>query len=103
MLAATRSEISTNTSGVAGVAAACRDLMGAASLLPRAEYANGPAFFGRRPREPAARRLPVIVHNNWIAGFEAKRARFESHGLWLVGSPDHGDHRCRLGPSALAV
>ena len=58
-------------------------------LLPRQKYPNGNAFFLRHPPKT---KLPVIVHNNWIAGGEMKRQRFEEHGLWLV--KDDGSNAC---------
>ena len=54
-------------------------------VLPRDEYPNGASYFVRR-KWPAA--LPVIVHNNWLAGYKKKRARFERHGMWLLGPND---------------
>ena len=54
-------------------------------VLPRDEYPNGASYFVRR-KWPAA--LPVIVHNNWLAGYKKKRARFERHGMWLLGPGD---------------
>ena len=51
--------------------------------LPRALYPNGAAYFDRGIR-PADGQLPYIVHNNWISGLSAKRARFERHAMWLA-------------------
>ena len=74
-------------------------------ILPRARYPNGNAYFGFVDRmvqvSPGSMREllelggtgddiyaaaglppPVIVHNNWLAGFEAKRQRFVDHGMW---------------------
>lgn len=68
-------------------------------ILPRELYPNGNAYFMRRvwPRarsrgSRASRRttLPVIVHNNWIAGFEAKKQRFAEHGMWLLSDSGAG-------------
>ena len=56
-------------------------------VLPREQYPNGQSYFVQRPPSSKRRKeRPVIVHNNWIAGFEAKRERFESHGLWFLGA-----------------
>jgi len=57
------------------------------TVLPRQDYPNGNAFFVRHP----PRSMPVIVHNNWLAGYEAKRERFVQHGLWLL---DEGGAAC---------
>ena len=50
-------------------------------LQPRALYANGNAYFVHADW-PSASELPVLVHNNWLAGFDAKRQRFVDHGMW---------------------
>jgi hypothetical protein len=53
-------------------------------ILPRELYPNGRAYFERQIW-PSRRRQPVIVHNNWIAGFGPKVERFRQGGLWLLG------------------
>ena len=70
-------------------------------VLPRDEYPNGASYFVRR-KWPAA--LPVIVHNNWLAGYKKKRARFERHGMWLLGPatrPTASRRRSRRRPGAV--
>ena len=62
-------------------------------LLPRALYANGNAYFVHADW-PSAGKLPVLVHNNWLAGFEAKRQRFVDHGMWWAAPS--GSARGRL-------
>ncbi|CAM6128967.1 unnamed protein product [Calypogeia fissa] len=44
---------------------------------------------------------PVVIHNNWMVGYEAKLDRFRSYGLWRVAAEDmaelldaDGGHRC---------
>ena len=58
-------------------------------LLDRTSYPNGNAFFLRGVRTRGAS-PPVLVHNNWIAGYEPKVARFKQHGLWLVAPTSAG-------------
>ena len=53
-------------------------------ILPRALYPNGNAYFARGLRPTTTALGPVIIHNNWLAGFEAKRQRFVAHGMWYV-------------------
>ena len=69
------------------------------ALLPCAQFPNGARYASpawRRaqlahPQAPQQDRGPVLVHNNWIKGHPAKRARFSEWGLWRVnttgGSP----------------
>ena len=57
-------------------------------ILSRDDYANGQAYFAaaartRKPSSSARRWPPTIVHNNWIAGYDAKKQRFEAFGLWF--------------------
>lgn len=65
------------------------------AVLDRALYPNGASFFTRGLRPPPPQ-TPVIVHNNWLRGAEAKRARFERHGLWLLadGEQPRAPPRC---------
>ena len=69
-------------------------------VLPRELYPNGNAYFARRIWPRSSRALPIIIHNNWLAGAEAKRQRFIDHGLWFVKetkerSLDHAGHMSR--------
>ena len=79
------------------------------ALLPCAQFPNGARYASpawRRaqlthpqlahpqlahPQAPQQDQGPVLVHNNWIKGHAAKRARFREWGLWRVnatgGSP----------------
>ena len=61
--------------------------------LPRELYPNGATFFSRGMRPPSAA-LPYAVHNNWIAGFEAKRRRFEEHAMWLTRTTPETPYTC---------
>ncbi len=71
-------------------------------LLPRKSYPNGATYFARRK----CAKMPVIVHNNWLAGLDAKIERFESHGLWLLpparaaGGGAEGDAVARAAAAA---
>ena len=79
-------------------------------VLPRELYPNGNAYFARRIWPRSSRALPIIIHNNWLAGAEAKRQRFIDHGLWFVKetkerSLDHAGHtsRHREAPACIAA
>ena len=48
-------------------------------LLPSSLFPSGNRYF----RSTASVETPSIVHNNFIIGKEAKKARFERHGLWF--------------------
>ena len=61
--------------------------------LPRELYPNGATFFSRGMRPPPAT-LPYAIHNNWIAGFEAKRRRFEEHAMWLTRTTPETPYTC---------
>ena len=61
--------------------------------LPRELYPNGATFFSRGVR-PHSAALPYAVHNNWIAGFEAKRRRFEEHAMWLTRTTPETPYTC---------
>ena len=65
--------------------------------LPRALYPNGASYFDRGVRPATRGERPYIVHNNWISGLAPKRARFERHAMWLVGS-DGTDSQCVYPP-----
>ena len=50
--------------------------------LPIGRYPNGQMYFS--DMDTKARARVFVVHNNWIAGHDAKLARFKQHKLWLV-------------------
>jgi rhamnogalacturonan II specific xylosyltransferase len=47
------------------------------------EFPNGQVYFEQYTRD-AQRDRAVVVHNDFVMGFDAKTARFEKHGLWNV-------------------
>ncbi len=56
-------------------------------ILPRARYPNGNAYFVTQKSQHGSSKA-VIVHNNWLAGFEAKKERFVAHGMWYLRDAD---------------
>ena len=50
-------------------------------LLPCDLFPNGYRY-ASDPWRRAQRRAPLLVHNNWIKGHEAKVARFRKWGMW---------------------
>ncbi|CAM6089038.1 unnamed protein product [Calypogeia fissa] len=71
-------------------------------LLDTLLFPNGRLFFEYElPQSENVR--PVVVHNNWLVGYESKLKRFRRFGLWRVAAandtarPDvdeGGGHRC---------
>ena len=53
-------------------------------LMPCDLFPNGYRYASEAWRS-AQRRTPLLVHNNWIVGHEAKLGRFRSWGMWLGG------------------
>ena len=51
-------------------------------LLDPALFHNGGNYFARQWPSPAALGHALLVHNNWADGFDAKRFRFQSAGMW---------------------
>jgi Nucleotide-diphospho-sugar transferase/Polysaccharide biosynthesis len=47
------------------------------------EFPNGQVYF-EQYRGDAQRDRVVVVHNDFVMGFDVKKARFEKHGLWNV-------------------
>jgi Nucleotide-diphospho-sugar transferase/Polysaccharide biosynthesis len=47
------------------------------------EFPNGQVYFEQYTRD-AQRDRAVVVHNDFVMGFDVKKARFEKHGLWNV-------------------
>ena len=59
-------------------------------LLPCDLFPNGYRYASEAWRA-AQRRRPLLVHNNWIVGHDAKLQRFRSWRMWLAGSELDGD------------
>jgi rhamnogalacturonan II specific xylosyltransferase len=57
----------------------------AVELLPCDRFPNGYRYASSAWRAAQAphTRKPVLVHNNWIKGHEAKLARFREWGMWM--------------------
>ncbi|XP_075510788.1 UDP-D-xylose:L-fucose alpha-1,3-D-xylosyltransferase MGP4-like isoform X1 [Primulina tabacum] len=53
-------------------------------LLPQQAFPTGGLYFKNKTWVQETKGLHVIVHNNYIVGFEKKVKRFQDHGLWLV-------------------
>eukprot|EP00761_Pharyngomonas_kirbyi_P000009 gb/GECH01000009.1/.p1 GENE.gb/GECH01000009.1/~~gb/GECH01000009.1/.p1 ORF type:complete len:600 (+),score=145.33 gb/GECH01000009.1/:1-1800(+) len=52
-------------------------------ILDTAKYPNGIGYFNqRRYLYPEKYPAPLIVHNNWVVGKEAKEYRFREMGMW---------------------
>ncbi|KAK1364274.1 Glycosyltransferase [Heracleum sosnowskyi] len=53
-------------------------------LLPQAAFPTGGLYFKNRTWVKETKGMQVIIHNNYIVGFEKKIKRFKEYGLWLV-------------------
>lgn len=53
-------------------------------LLPQSAFPTGGLYFKNRTWVKETKGKHVIIHNNYIVGFEKKIARFRQFGLWLV-------------------
>ncbi|KAE8679542.1 UDP-D-xylose:L-fucose alpha-1,3-D-xylosyltransferase 1 [Hibiscus syriacus] len=53
-------------------------------LLPQAAFPTGGLYFKNNTWVQQTKGMHVIIHNNYILGFEKKIKRFRDHGLWLV-------------------
>ncbi|XP_039069214.1 UDP-D-xylose:L-fucose alpha-1,3-D-xylosyltransferase MGP4-like [Hibiscus syriacus] len=53
-------------------------------LLPQAAFPTGGLYFKNKTWVQQTRGMHVIIHNNYILGFEKKTKLFRDHGLWLV-------------------
>ncbi|KAK2995817.1 hypothetical protein RJ640_006156 [Escallonia rubra] len=53
-------------------------------LLPQAAFPTGGLFFKNQTWVQETKGMHVIIHNNYITGFEKKIKRFHDFGLWLV-------------------
>lgn len=58
-------------------------------LLPQAAFPTGGLYFKNTTWVQETKSMHVIIHNNYITGFEKKIKRFREYGLWLVD--DHAD------------
>lgn len=53
-------------------------------LLPQAAFPTGGLYFKNETWVQETKGRHVIIHNNYITGFEKKIKRFREFGLWLV-------------------
>ncbi|KAJ4823973.1 UDP-D-xylose:L-fucose alpha-1,3-D-xylosyltransferase mgp4 [Turnera subulata] len=58
-------------------------------LLPQAAFPTGGLYFENKTWVEETKGKHVIIHNNWIVGFERKIKRFRDYGLWLVDDHDN--------------
>lgn len=58
-------------------------------LLPQAAFPTGGLYFKNETWVRETKGKHVIIHNNYITGFEKKIKRFRDYGLWLVD--EHSD------------
>lgn len=58
-------------------------------LLPQVAFPTGGLYFKNQTWVQETKGRHVIIHNNYITGFEKKIKRFREFGLWLVD--DHAD------------
>jgi rhamnogalacturonan II specific xylosyltransferase len=58
-------------------------------LLPQSAFPTGGLYFKNKTWVKETKGKHVIIHNNYITGFEKKTKRFRDHGLWLVD--EHSD------------
>ncbi|KAM0971992.1 hypothetical protein ACFX1Q_020675 [Malus domestica] len=63
-------------------------------LLPHAAFPTGGLYFENKTWVRETKGMHVIIHNNYILGFEKKIKRFHDYDLWLVD--DHADEKCFL-------
>ena len=53
-------------------------------LLPQVAFPTGGLYFKNQTWVQETKGLHVIIHNNYITGFEKKIKRFRDFGLWFV-------------------
>ncbi|KAL2343603.1 hypothetical protein Fmac_004888 [Flemingia macrophylla] len=53
-------------------------------LLPQPAFPTGGLYFKNKTWVTETKGMHVIIHNNYIVGFEKKIKRFRDYGLWLV-------------------
>ncbi|CAL1398688.1 unnamed protein product [Linum trigynum] len=58
-------------------------------LLPQAAFPTGGLYFKNKTWVQETKGKHVIIHNNYITGFEKKIKRFHDYGLWLAD--DHAN------------
>ncbi|KAJ4779478.1 Glycosyltransferase [Rhynchospora pubera] len=58
-------------------------------LLPQAAFPTGGLYFKNKTWVRETKRMHVIIHNNYIIGFEKKIKRFREYGLWLADDYSH--------------
>ncbi|KAK6920053.1 Nucleotide-diphospho-sugar transferase [Dillenia turbinata] len=58
-------------------------------LLPQAAFPTGGLYFKNKTWVKETKGRHIIIHNNYILGFEKKIKRFRDYGFWLVD--DHAD------------
>ncbi|KAM1074498.1 hypothetical protein ACFX11_019679 [Malus domestica] len=58
-------------------------------LLSQAAFPTGGLYFKNKTWVRETKGMHVIIHNNYILGFEKKIKRFHDYDLWLVD--DHAD------------
>ncbi|KAF5731763.1 UDP-D-xylose:L-fucose alpha-1 3-D-xylosyltransferase MGP4 [Tripterygium wilfordii] len=64
-------------------------------LLPQAAFPTGGLYFKNKTWVQETQGMHVIIHNNYITGFEKKIKRFQEFGLWLVDK--HAQEESPLG------
>ncbi|MQM10374.1 hypothetical protein Taro_043270 [Colocasia esculenta] len=65
-------------------------------LLPQAAFPTGGLYFKNQTWVQQTKGTHVIIHNNYITGFEKKIKRFRDFGLWLVDDHIHESPLGRL-------
>lgn len=58
-------------------------------LLPQAAFPSGGLYFKNETWVQETKGMHVIIHNNYITGFDKKIKRFREFGLWLVDDHSH--------------
>lgn len=53
-------------------------------LLPQEAFPTGGLYFKNKTWVKETKGKHVIIHNNYIVGFEKKIKRFRDYGFWLV-------------------
>lgn len=53
-------------------------------LLPQVAFPTGGLYFKNQTWVEETKGMTVIIHNNYITGFEKKIKRFQDNGLWFV-------------------
>ncbi|KAK1282120.1 hypothetical protein QJS10_CPB22g00026 [Acorus calamus] len=53
-------------------------------LLPQVAFPSGGLYFKNQTWVEETKGMHVIIHNNYITGFEKKIKRFRESGLWLI-------------------